>query len=138
MVQRNGEATKARTARVERRPNLLLISIDTLRADHVGAYGATSGATPRLDAFARTALVFTLEAPFAALFLIGYSYTKRFTWASHWILGFTDGIATAGGGTAGGAPSPPRGSSTSSSPRTSSRSATCWRRSCRRNRPGRH
>ena len=36
-------------------------------------------------------------APWAALFLVGYSYTKRFTWASHWILGFTDGIAAAGG-----------------------------------------
>ena len=36
-------------------------------------------------------------APWAALFLIGYSYTKRFTWTSHWILGFTDGIAAAGG-----------------------------------------
>jgi 4-hydroxybenzoate polyprenyltransferase len=36
-------------------------------------------------------------APVAALFLIGYSYTKRFTWLSHWILGFTDGIAAAGG-----------------------------------------
>jgi len=35
-------------------------------------------------------------APLAALFLIGYSYTKRFTWLSHWILGFTDGIAAAG------------------------------------------
>ena len=33
-------------------PNLLLITIDTLRADHVGAYGAPSGATPTLDAFA--------------------------------------------------------------------------------------
>src|SRR4029079_11649590 len=33
-------------------PNLLLITIDTLRADHVGAYGATSGATPTLDALA--------------------------------------------------------------------------------------
>jgi 4-hydroxybenzoate polyprenyltransferase len=31
------------------------------------------------------------------LFLVGYSYTKRFTWLSHWILGFTDGIAAAGG-----------------------------------------
>ena len=31
-------------------PNLLLITIDTLRADHVGAYGATNGATPALDA----------------------------------------------------------------------------------------
>jgi 4-hydroxybenzoate polyprenyltransferase len=36
-------------------------------------------------------------APVAALFLIGYSYTKRFTWLSHFILGFTDGIAAAGG-----------------------------------------
>jgi 4-hydroxybenzoate polyprenyltransferase len=36
-------------------------------------------------------------SPLAVLFLVGYSYTKRFTWLSHWILGFTDGIATAGG-----------------------------------------
>lgn len=35
-----------------RGPNLVLITIDTLRADHVGAYGATSGATPALDALA--------------------------------------------------------------------------------------
>src|SRR5213596_2310884 len=33
-------------------PNLLLVTIDTLRADHVGAYGATTGATPTLDALA--------------------------------------------------------------------------------------
>ncbi len=36
-------------------PNLLLITIDTLRADHVGAYGASAampGATPTLDALA--------------------------------------------------------------------------------------
>jgi len=36
-------------------------------------------------------------APLAIAFLVGYSYTKRFTWLSHWILGFTDGIAAAGG-----------------------------------------
>ena len=36
-------------------------------------------------------------SPLAILFLVGYSYTKRFTWLSHWILGFTDGIAAAGG-----------------------------------------
>jgi 4-hydroxybenzoate polyprenyltransferase len=36
-------------------------------------------------------------APPALVFLVGYSYTKRFTWTSHWILGFTDGIAAAGG-----------------------------------------
>jgi arylsulfatase A-like enzyme/Tfp pilus assembly protein PilF len=32
--------------------NLVLITIDTLRADHVGAYGAPAGATPALDALA--------------------------------------------------------------------------------------
>lgn len=36
-------------------------------------------------------------APLALVFLVGYNYTKRFTWTSHWILGFTDGIAAAGG-----------------------------------------
>jgi 4-hydroxybenzoate polyprenyltransferase len=36
-------------------------------------------------------------APAALVFLVGYSYTKFFTWTSHWILGFTDGIAAAGG-----------------------------------------
>ena len=37
------------------------------------------------------------RAPLALVFLVGYSYTKRFTWTSHWILGFTDGIAAGGG-----------------------------------------
>ncbi len=34
--------------------------------------------------------------PGALLFLVGYSYTKRFTWASHFILGMTDGLAPMG------------------------------------------
>ncbi len=34
--------------------------------------------------------------PGAVIFLAGYSYTKRFTWASHWVLGATDGMAVAG------------------------------------------
>ncbi len=34
--------------------------------------------------------------PGAVLFLVGYSYTKRFTWASHWVLGLTDGMAAPG------------------------------------------
>src|SRR5438067_3945309 len=45
-------------SRRERHPNLLLITIDTLRADHVGAYGATTGATPVLDALARAGVRF--------------------------------------------------------------------------------
>ena len=34
--------------------------------------------------------------PGAYLLLIGYSLTKRFTWTSHFILGFTDGLAPMG------------------------------------------
>jgi choline-sulfatase len=38
--------------------SVLLVTIDTLRADHVGAYGAKTGATPHLDALARRGAVF--------------------------------------------------------------------------------
>lgn len=38
--------------RSPRRPNLLLVTIDTLRADHVGVYGAKQAQTPTLDAVA--------------------------------------------------------------------------------------
>jgi 4-hydroxybenzoate polyprenyltransferase len=34
--------------------------------------------------------------PGAILLLTAYSYTKRFTWASHWVLGLTDGMAAPG------------------------------------------
>ncbi len=34
--------------------------------------------------------------PGALVFLFGYSFTKRFTWMSHFILGFTDGLAPVG------------------------------------------
>ncbi len=37
---------------------LLLISVDTLRADHLGAYGDTRGLSPHLDALARESEVF--------------------------------------------------------------------------------
>src|SRR5690606_16316136 len=36
----------------EPRPSLLLVTLDTLRTDHVGAYGASPSPTPRLDALA--------------------------------------------------------------------------------------
>ncbi|MCP4039460.1 MAG: sulfatase-like hydrolase/transferase [bacterium] len=38
--------------------NLIIISIDTLRADHVGAYGYAPPTTPNIDAFARDAVLF--------------------------------------------------------------------------------
>lgn len=39
----------------DRRPNLVLITIDALRADHLGVYGNPLGLTPNLDAFAKDA-----------------------------------------------------------------------------------
>jgi arylsulfatase A-like enzyme len=39
-------------------PNVLLIAIDTLRADKLGCYGSELGATPRIDAFAKDAVRF--------------------------------------------------------------------------------
>ena len=40
------------------RPNVILVTIDTLRADHVGAYGNKTVQTPHLDRFAREGVVF--------------------------------------------------------------------------------
>ena len=61
------------------RLNLLLITIDTLRADHVGAYSAPGGATPVLDALAARGVRFDqvqtaapLTAPSHATILTGY------------------------------------------------------------------
>ncbi len=34
--------------------------------------------------------------PIALVFLVGYAFTKRITWLSHFILGFTDGLAPVG------------------------------------------
>ena len=39
-------------------PNVLLITIDTLRADHLGIYGFHRPTSPRIDAWAKTAVVF--------------------------------------------------------------------------------
>jgi arylsulfatase A-like enzyme len=40
------------------RPNVVVIVSDTLRRDHLGAYGNTNIHTPNLDAFARSSVVF--------------------------------------------------------------------------------
>jgi 4-hydroxybenzoate polyprenyltransferase len=67
-----------------------------LRARSLQALAIAGAALMFLAAFMLNPLCLALS-PLALAFLVGYSYTKRFTWASHWILGFTDGIAAAGG-----------------------------------------
>ena len=39
-------------------PNVILVSIDSLRADHVGCYGYERDTTPHLDRFAREGVRF--------------------------------------------------------------------------------
>jgi arylsulfatase A-like enzyme/Tfp pilus assembly protein PilF len=53
-------ARRGAVTEVTRRPGLdvLLVTIDTLRADAVGAYGARTGATPLLDRLAERGVVF--------------------------------------------------------------------------------
>jgi arylsulfatase A-like enzyme/predicted Zn-dependent protease len=53
--------------------NLLLISIDTLRADHLGCYGYAAAQTPRLDALAARGLRFEQAATVAPLTLPAHS-----------------------------------------------------------------
>jgi 4-hydroxybenzoate polyprenyltransferase len=60
------------------------------------AAAVAAGALLLVSAWMLNPLCLALS-PLAVLFLVGYSYTKRFTWLSHWVLGFTDGIAAAGG-----------------------------------------
>ena len=62
----------------------------------VGAWAAGGAGLLLVSAWQLNPLCLTL-APLAMLFLVGYHYTKYFTWTSHWVLGFTDGIAAAGG-----------------------------------------
>src|SRR5258708_23527451 len=45
--------------RAQSRPSILLITLDTTRADRMGFLGSTRGLTPALDALARTATVFS-------------------------------------------------------------------------------
>jgi 4-hydroxybenzoate polyprenyltransferase len=83
------DAANPRTARRH-------LPVGLLTPAQVAGAAVAAGALLLLSAYMLNPLCLAL-APLAVLFLVGYSYTKRFTWLSHWILGFTDGIAAAGG-----------------------------------------
>ncbi len=53
--------------------NVVLLTLDTLRADHLGAYGATWGLTPNLDGLAREGVVFEHAMTSAPLTLPAHS-----------------------------------------------------------------
>jgi len=81
----------ARNPRTDQRP--LITGKISLRAAWLGTLAA--GALLVLAAWQLGALPLML-LPGALVFLFGYSFTKRFTSLSHYILGFTDGLAPAG------------------------------------------
>lgn len=88
LVDRHQDGLNPRTAR---RP--LVTGAISTRTAWVGS--AISGGVLVVSAWALGPLPMIL-LPAAGLFLIGYSYTKRFTWLSHFILGATDGLAPVG------------------------------------------
>jgi choline-sulfatase len=56
--QTTKSTAKSAAAKSMARPNVILITIDTLRADHVGCYGAKNVKTPTLDGLAADGVVF--------------------------------------------------------------------------------
>jgi choline-sulfatase len=74
-------------------PNLLLITLDTLRADHVGAYGAAQAKTPRLDGLAARGVRF--EHAEAAVPLTGPSHATILTGQYPPVHGVRDNVAFA-------------------------------------------
>jgi arylsulfatase A-like enzyme len=58
-------------------PNIVLISIDTLRADHLGCYGYFRDTSPNLDRFAEQAILF--EQAFATMATTLPSHASIFT-----------------------------------------------------------
>ncbi|HJQ35783.1 MAG TPA: sulfatase [Thermoanaerobaculia bacterium] len=55
----NAGVPPAGPAPSQRRPNVLIYLVDTLRADHLGVYGYARPTSPHIDAFARDSVVFT-------------------------------------------------------------------------------
>ncbi len=59
------------------RPNIILITLDTLRADHLGCYGYPSDTSPEIDAMAREGVLF--QGAFSCSSTTAPSHTSLFT-----------------------------------------------------------
>jgi arylsulfatase A-like enzyme/predicted Zn-dependent protease len=65
------------------RTNVVLVTIDTLRADRLGAYGNGSGLTPNLDELARSGVVFENASAVAPLTLPSHASILTGTYPLH-------------------------------------------------------
>lgn len=73
-------------------PNLLVVSVDTLRADHLGAYGNLTVQTPHVDALAQEGVLF--EQAYAPIAVTGPSHAAMLTGAGPWRTGMLlNGVA---------------------------------------------
>lgn len=70
------------------RPNVVLVSIDTLRADHLGVYGYERDTSPHLDALATESTVF--DAAYAQSSWTLPSHVTLFTGLDPWAHGVTE------------------------------------------------
>jgi len=82
------KTTQAIAAGALRGANVLLVTIDTLRTDHVGAYGGTRGLTPTIDRLAAEGLRF--ETTYAHVPLTLPSHTALLTGAYPFVNGVRD------------------------------------------------
>src|SRR3954467_4873623 len=71
------QVSKSSAATPSSRPNVLLVTIDTLRADHVGSYGYGKASTPTIDALAKRGVRF--ETAVAHVPLTGPSHASILT-----------------------------------------------------------
>ncbi len=78
-------------------PNVLLITIDTLRADHLHCYGQPLPTSPRIDAFAARSVVF--ERAIAASGYTGPAHSSIMTsrYPRRQSMGFSNGMLVLGG-----------------------------------------
>ena len=75
-------------------PNVILITLDTTRADRMGFLGSTLGLTPNLDAFARQSVVFTHAYAQAPLTSVSHATILTGTYPQfHQVLDFTYPLA---------------------------------------------
>jgi arylsulfatase A-like enzyme/Flp pilus assembly protein TadD len=88
MRGRNEKATQAIASGALRDANVLLVTFDTLRADHVGAYGSARGLTPTIDRLAAEGLRF--ETAYAHVPLTLPSHTALLTGAYPFVNGVRD------------------------------------------------
>ena len=81
MLGSRAEVARSRLPRGARQPlNLVVITLDTTRADHVGAYGSRDVETPALDRLAREGVLFEQAMTTAPLTLPAHAsiFTGRF------------------------------------------------------------